>query len=363
MKKLLAILLVLVMLVSLAACGGGGDSAPTPAPAPAAPQPGTNDSQDPPAADSIPLLGVAVFDYANVFVSYVRQGIINYVGDRAEIQMVDAQNDQTRQNEQIAAMIQRGVDALLVNPVDPESAPVMIDMARDAGIPIIFFNRQPALEDLMAYENAWYVGVSASNQGEVQAALVMEWWAANPDADRNGDGVMQYAIIMGGLGNPDAEQRTAANIATFAGANFATELLDQQIADWQATRAMEVTETWIGRFGDTLEIILTNSGAMALGAVEAIRTHGHDIPVVGINALPAELDLIEQGYMIGSVLTDPWGQARAVVTLALNAIAGEADLTVGSEWVLTEERVVRIPDLLITLDNIHVAREVYSNVE
>ena len=347
MRKLIVLLMVLVLTAGLVACGGGNQ--------------GGTQNQAAPAGD-VPLIGVAVFDYANVFVSYVRQGIINYVGDRAEIQMVDAQNDQSRQNDQIAAMIQRGVDALIVNPVDPEAAPIMIEMAREAGIPIVFFNRAPAPEDLMTYDYTWYVGVELESPGARQAELVMEWWAQNPDADRNGDGVLQYAILMGGLGNPDAEARTRTNQTTFADAGFAAELLDHQIANWDATQAMEVTETWIGRFGDSLELIMANNGAMAMGAVEALRTHGIDIPVVGINAIPGELELIEAGYMIGSILSDPWGQARAAVTIALNAIAGEADVTANSEWVLLEDKSVRVPDRPITIHNLEDARAVFRYV-
>lgn len=374
MKKVIAILLTAVLLTSLAACGGDKSSAKEEPAAPAASEaekPAEETAEKPEeaaekpaeAADA-PLIGVCVFDYSNTFVSYISKGIEYYTSDgRAEIQMVDAQNDQAKQNEQIDIMVQRGAKALIVNPVDPTAALVMIEKAKAADIPIIFFNRGPDPEDLKTYEKAWYVGIELSMPGRVQAEMVMEWWAANPDADKNGDGKMQYLTLIGDLGNPDAEARTQANTDTFAEANFEVESLDSQIANWNTTKAKEVTETWIGRFGDSIEMIVSNNDAMALGAVEALRTHNKNIPIIGINALPAALELIEQDLMIGSVLSDPWGQACATIDLALNSINGETDVTAGTDWVLDDLKAVRIPDQKITKDNLNVAYEIYKNCE
>ena len=354
MKKLLSILLTALMITSLAACGGNSSTTTSSTPE-------TDSSEG--SADT-PLIGVCVFDYSNVFVSYVTKGIEHYVSDgRAEIQMVDAQNDQSKQNEQIDVMIQRGVDALIVNPVDPTAALVIIDKAKAADIPVVFFNRGPDPEDLKTYDKAWYVGIELTMPGRVQAEMVMDWWAENPDADLNGDGKMQYLTLIGDLGNPDAEARTQANTDTFEEAGFAVDSLDSQIAEWNTTKAKEVTETWIGRFNDSIEMIISNNDAMALGVVEALKTHDKKVPVIGINAIPAALELIEDGWMIGSVLSDPWGQACAAIDLSLNSINGEEDVTAGTEWVLDDLKAVRIPDQIITKENIQVAYDIYKLCE
>ena len=105
-----------------------------------------------------PIIGVMIFDYANNYVTYVRNAISTVAGDDVEIQMVDAQNDQAKQVEQIDLMINKGAKVLCVNAVDPTAAQSIISKAKAADIPVIFFNRCPSDEDMLSYDKCWYVG-------------------------------------------------------------------------------------------------------------------------------------------------------------------------------------------------------------
>ena len=50
------------------------------------------------------------------------------------------------------------------------------------------------------------------NSGIIQGQLIEKVWKANPALDLNKDGVMQYVMIKGEPGHPDAEARTAYSI-------------------------------------------------------------------------------------------------------------------------------------------------------
>lgn len=315
-----------------------------------------------------PLIGVMIFDYSNNYVTYVRNAIMAVVGDDVEIQMVDAQNDQAKQVEQIDLMINKGAKALCVNAVDPTSAQTIIAKAKAADIPLIFFNRNPSTEDLMSYDKAWYVGNNPTQSGVMQAEMAMEAFRQNPAYDKNGDGIMQYVIIQGTMGHPDAVARTQANQDTFAANDFPVELLDTQTGDFKTATAKDVMDVWMGKYGDEIEMILSNNDAMLLGAIESARSEGYfsddDTKVMGalgINALPDVLDMIENETIIGSVMSNAYEEGKAIYTMAYNAVMG-VDVMQGVDGELGEAKDLRVPYVPVGKDNVQVARDMYANV-
>jgi len=338
--------LFLAALLALTGCAGGA--------APADDEP-----------DSLPLLGMTVYDYANVYTSYIRRGMLNYseANNLAEFHVVDAQNDSVRQLEQIDTFIASGVDGLIVMPVDIGATGVMVERAKEADIPIVFVNRTPPTEVLQSWENTIYVGLPLVTSGEMQAEMVVYHWNNGNIRDRNGNGVLQYATLMGDLGHPDAEARVLGNQTVLDASGIQHEELDRQVANWNTTRARDIAEIWLGRWPDDLDLIISNNDAMALGVIEAIRALGLDIPVVGINALPEVHQMIIDGEYFGSVLSDPWKQAMAAVDLVLNRINGNGWFD-GNDWEKYYDPVessVRILDVMITAANIHLAQEAYAN--
>ncbi|MFR6695336.1 MAG: substrate-binding domain-containing protein [Dysosmobacter sp.] len=53
--------------------------------------------------------------------------------------------------------LERGYDVICVNIVDRTAAAVIVDKAQAAGVPVIFFNREPVEEDLRRWKHAYYV--------------------------------------------------------------------------------------------------------------------------------------------------------------------------------------------------------------
>ena len=143
--------------------------------------------------------------------------------------------------------------------------------------------------------------------------------------------------------------------------------LDRQFANWATADAFDVMQTWIGRFGDEIEFVVSGNDAMALGAVEALRSAGmitdtQIVPVVGVNALPEVADLISGGIVLASILTNPAEQARAALSLGrIAALTGDPynKWTEGTEWELLPDRSVRVADTVITAENVQVAVDAY----
>jgi len=307
----------------------------------------------------VPYIGITIFDYTNTFVGYIRNGINFYMNEKypsIKFMMVNGENVQATQTERIDTMISRGVNVLAVNPVDTSAGDTIVAKAKKAGIPIVFFNRMPTLEVLNSYDKCWYVGLDALYQGQLQGEMVADAWKKDSAKfDTNHDGVLQYVLLTGTPGHSDATDRANGFYAGIKASGIAAEQIATQPANWNTAKAVETMNSWIGKFGDKIEMVVCSNDAMALGAVEALKANGlitakKAIPVIGVNALPETAELIKSGIMLGSILTSTYDTARAVIDICMNVVNGRA-ADANLEWKMVN-KIVKIPEKKITVENV-----------
>ena len=349
MKKISIISSMLIISsIFLMSCGGGGT---------------TTDNA---AAAEGPLIGVTIYRYDDNFMSFLRRNIETRISGKAQLLMNDSQNNQAQQNDQVDVMLNKNVNALAINLVDPQAAQTIIDKAKAKNIPVVFFNKQPSAEAMASYDKTWYVGTKPEESGDMQGKIVVDAWKADPTLDKNGDGVIQYVLIKGEPGHPDAEARTSHVTMYITNNGIKVEKLEELNANWDTARAKDIVDAWIQKYGDKIEFIFSNNDAMALGALQSIQALGYNtgdktkyIPIVGVDAIPDMLNEIKKGTILGSVLNDPVGQSQALIDLSLNVAAGKDPLD-GTTWTLDEVKAVRVPYVPITADNITIAEEAYK---
>jgi len=307
-------------------------------------------------------VGFTIFNYANTFVGYIRNGIAFEMAEKypgLDYMMVNGENNQATQTERIDTMINKGVAVLAVNPVDTSACDTIVAKAKSAGIPIVFFNRMPTLEVLNSYDKCWYVGLDALYQGQLEGEMVGDAWKKNSAKfDTNGDGVLQYVLMTGTPGHSDATDRANGYYAGVKASGIKAEEMATQPANWSTATAVEVMTSWIGKYGAKIEMVVCSNDAMALGAVEALKANGlitdkKSIPVIGVNALPETAELIKSGVMLGSILTSTYDAARAVIQISMNVANGKAP-DAGLEWKMVN-KIVKIPEQKITIENIDKA--------
>ena len=299
-------------------------------------------------------LGFTIYKYDDNFMAVVRQAIEKEAAqdDDVKLLMNDSQNSQSMQNDQIDILLARGVKALAINLVDPAAAPVIIRKAKMDNVPIVFYNKEPSAKALASYDKAYFVGTESKEAGIIQGDLIAKHWAANPKWDLNGDGVIQYVLLKGEPGHPDAEARTKYVISTLNDKGYKTEVLHLDTAMWDTAMAKDKVDAWVaGPNSSKIEVVIANNDGMAMGAVESLKAAGMtDIPVYGVDALAEALAMVRSGQLAGTVLNDAPNQAKATYEMTRNLGIGLAAAE-GTEWNLVN-RVVRVPYLGIDKSNL-----------
>lgn len=358
-KKLLAVLLCVAMVAAMAVgCGGGKDS---------------GESKDEGKKSDLNI-GVFYYTYADTYIASVRTALDKKLDDMGvKYQDYDGNNNQTTQNEQIDTAIQTGANLLIVNIVTSgsnDASTQIIDKAKAADVPVIFFNR--AVEDekseegtiLGSYEKCAFVGTDAPEAGHMQGEMIGDYVVENFDTvDLNGDGKISYAMFMGQLGNAEAIYRTQfavedANKKLEEAGKPALEFFDTANTDkyqvdqdgaWSATAANNYMTTNLSQYNEgnnnMIELIICNNDGMAEGAVAALNDKGYNtgdpaktIPVFGVDATDAAKKLIADGKMVGTIKQDAEGMAACIAQLTQNTADGK-ELVDGVEKDMISEKV------------------------
>lgn len=338
MKKIIALLLALVMVLAMAACAPANQDETTKAPE------GNNETTQGNQGGSDLKVSVFWYDESDAYLSTVRSAL-NAELDKLGVQHDDqfAGNNQSTQTDQIRTAVTGGSNLLVVNVVTSGSPDVAEEILKIAGdIPVIFFNRAIGTEGkdvpvLEAHSNACFIGTDAPEAGHLQGQMIGKYLLENYDeVDVNGDGVISYALFKGDESNIEAIYRTqyavedANKVLTEAGkepmkyfdpnneSGYQVDLNGQ----WSAQAAKDYMDTNFITYneaaGNMIELVICNNDGMAQGAIASLQAQNynlpgqHVVPVFGVDAIDAAVQLIKDGAMTGTVKQDAEGMAKAI---------------------------------------------------
>ena len=301
---------------------------------------------------------VFYYTYSDTYISTVRAALDKEL-EKAGIsfQDHDGNNNQTTQTEQVQTAITKGAKMIVVNIVttgSDDAANGIVKLAKDAGIPVVFFNREVSDSVVKSYNKCAYIGTDAAEAGYLQGDMIGDYVVKNYDKiDLNGDGKISYVMFMGEKGNNEAIYRTKYSVEnankklTAAGkpeltfydkANNDKYLLDRD-GKWSAQAANEYMTTILASYNtqnkNMVELVICNNDGMAEGAISALNSAGFNtgaansvsVPVFGVDATSAAVSLIGAGKMAGTIKQDAAGMAKAIEKTVSNALSGKTLLS------------------------------------
>lgn len=229
--------------------------------------------------------------------------------DGVTVQVEDAQNDASRQLDQVQNFVSSGVDAIIVVAVDGDSTPALTKMATDAGIPIVYANHPPADVDELP-ETAAFVGSNEIDSGTLETKEVCRLLGGKGAA----------YVLMGPLNNHSSLTRTKDIHDVIATDECkGMSVIEEQSANWDRLEAANIMTNWLST-GREFDAVIANNDEMAIGAIQAMKAAGVDMSKVvvgGIDATPDGLAAMAAGDLDVTVFQNAIAQGAAAMDAAV----------------------------------------------
>jgi ABC-type sugar transport system substrate-binding protein len=265
-------------------------------------------------------IGVSMSELDN-FLTVLRNGIDDAAKKAgAEAQIEVAEKDPAKQLSQIQNFIASGVDAIIINPVDTDATSAQTKLAADAGIPLVFVNRQPVNLDTLP-DSQTFVGSNEVDSGTLESKEVCRLLKEKG----KGSGA-NIVVMMGQLNNQAARQRTQDihDVIATPDCSF-MKIVEEQTANWYRTEATDLMNNWLSA-GVKFDAFISNNDEMALGGIAAMKAAGmsmEDVIVGGVDATADALAAMKAGDLDVTVFQNAAAQGSGAVDAALKLAKGE----------------------------------------
>ena len=295
--RMVTVILAAACVVSMAGCGqkqapAGTAEAPktTEAAKEAAAEPAAAENKE--AGEKIKI-GISMQGNQSGFVQYFTSAMYEYQATKAQdidMEVVFADDDPAKQFSQVETFVSKKVDAIIIQPVDKTQCAAAVDLAADAGVPIITLN---TVTD--STRNTAHVGCDDEQAGELQMERIIS--VCGPDA--------KLAYVDAVLGHSAQVLRAQGYEAVLA-KNPGVELV--------------VHDT-----GKDVDAILCMADCQLTGVITAVENAGKmgEIKLAGMDCDPVILKAIKDGKVDCSIWQDGLAQGENALRLAILAAQGE----------------------------------------
>jgi inositol transport system substrate-binding protein len=279
-------------------------------------------------------IGVSMDKFDDNFLTVLRNGMSDYAKTQpgVTLQIEDAKDDVSKQLSQIQNFIANKMDAIIVNPVDTSATAAMTKLAAEAGVPLVYVNREPVDVDNLGPKAA-FVASNEKDSGTLETKEICRLLG----------GKGNILVMEGELSNQAAVQRTKDIHEVISTPDCSgIKIIAEQTAAWDRTKAQNLMTNWLSK-GMKYDAIVSNNDEMAVGAIQALKAASVDTKaaiVGGVDATQDALASMKAGDLKVTVFQDAAGQGKGAVDAALKLAAGG-----------TVEKKVYIPFQLVTPSN------------
>jgi inositol transport system substrate-binding protein len=249
----------------------------------------------------------------DMWLTYLQKAFEDYFSDKPEFELsfLDGQEDVLRQQDQVNSAIVNGANVLVVIPIDTNSVSQITRAAADAGIPLVYLNRNPYGDNVFP-PNVYAVGSEDRIAGEIQAE----------EMGRLLNGKGNVCIITGDMSHEGAVNRTAGNEEILKSGFPGIIVLAKEPGRWFREQGYTVAQNLLMAYSD-LQGILCNNDEMALGVVKAAAEANRKLFIIGVDATSDGVAAVADGSMAATVFQDAVGQGKGAAEVAVKLAQGE----------------------------------------
>jgi ribose transport system substrate-binding protein len=233
-----------------------------------------------------------------------------------ELQIVDGEANADKQLSQFKTAVADGYDALIYWPGDTASTPPIVEYLNSTGLPWVALNTM--VDDSILDKVPCMVASDEVEIGRYLGRLMIEYFEKNPSETKN------VAYIEGSPGSSYTTHLTEGVEEIIAGTGIVI-LNDHMYSEYDPSKAMTIMDDLLTKFGDKIDLVVTQDGGMFQGAYNAIQAAGY-LGKLGIICQGQDLIVKEKllsGELYASVAQDPFREGSLSVEMLDKLIKGE----------------------------------------
>lgn len=247
----------------------------------------------------------------------------------------DARDDESQQLTDIDSLINQGAKVLIVLAKDSVAIQPAVDKAKEAGIPVIAYDR------LIFDSETFYISFNNQGVGAAMAEVITKEVTEG-----------NYVIIKGHKADPNADFLRAGmdpflKPLTDSGA---VKIVYEDYTDtWKTENAQKNMETALNQSNNDVQAVISENDSMAIGVIAALDRVGlaGEVPVTGQDGDKANLNKVALGQQLVDVWKDAFALGETAGNVAVQLCAGTAMADVKAPGTLKDH--VR-PDSLDAVD-------------
>ena len=272
----------------------------------------------------------------------------------AQVLFDEGNNDELTQVQQFEAMLEAGVRAIVLQPVDTATAGGLVADAHTRGVPVIGYDSMPVNTplDLMVMQDSWTVG-------RLQGEAMVKWLI-----EKKGRVEGRVALIEGQPGDSNAAALSSGFLELLKDQPRRLDLVEQRShVNWSPEAARATTESLLLKHDNQVDAFVCNNSGLATGVIMALEVEGladsSKVFVAGADADRRNVQWVAQGKQTVEVWKDikplAFQAADAALLLAENPRQPAAEM-------LQDVRLINngfgpiptivTPVVLVTKDNI-----------
>jgi galactofuranose transport system substrate-binding protein len=218
--------------------------------------------------------------------------------DRLGIELIttNAESDLNKEISDIQSMVDQGVDALIISPLNSEGLDPALDYAKEAGVPLMTIDRLLTTKEACVDYVGW-VGSDFVEQGRRAADAMI----------RETGGEANVAILLGAPGVNVTTDRNDGFLERLDEVDHNLNIVAQQAANYERALGQTVTEQLITS-NPEIDAIYAHNDEMALGAVAALQAAGYapgDVAIITIDGTQGAVQGIIDGWISGVIESNP----------------------------------------------------------
>lgn len=269
---------------------------------------GSSSPDDKAAGEEQLAIGLSVSTLNNPFFVELKKGAEAAAeAHGVELTVTDAQNDASRQANQLQNFTSQDMDAIVVNAVDSDAAGPAVKGANKAGIPVVAADRA-----VNGAEVATTVA-SDNEQGGAEAAKVLA-------EEMGGTGKV---VVLRGIAGTSASRERHKGFAEAIKEYPGIEVVATQPAGFDRAEGLNVMTNLLQSHPGVTGVFAEND-EMALGAIKALGSRaGSSVTVVGFDGTPDGLQAVQDGTMAATIAQQPDELGKMSVRNAVRAAKGK----------------------------------------